>query len=414
MLRSMFSGVSGLRTHQVMMDVIGNNIANVNTAGYKSGQTVFQDLLSQLLRGAGGPVPGLGGTNPAQVGLGVRLAGISTSFGQGALQLTGRSTDLAIQGDGFFVTSLGGQQLYTRAGAFSFDTEGKLVTADGTVAQGWSADPLGAIDTNAPLGDLRMPLGQVLAPVQTQTVTLGGNLPSDAAVGDTITSSIKVYDAQGAPVTLTFQFTKTAADQWSVQALSPDAAGVLQPVGAAAVLPFDPATGQLSPAPTYAVSPPGVWDAGGIDISFGAAGAPDAVSQFAGQTNIAALGQDGSALGTLQSFSIGQDGIVTGVFSNGRTQSIGQLALASFNNPAGLEKAGGAAFRATANSGLAQIGSAGSGGRGLISGGMLEMSNVDLAQEFTNLIVAQRGFQANSRVITASDELLQDLVNLKR
>lgn len=414
MLRSMFSGVSGLRTHQVMMDVIGNNIANVNTAGYKSGSVVFQDLLSQLLRGAGGPVPGLGGTNPAQVGLGVRLAGISTSFGQGALQLTGRSTDLAIQGDGFFVTSLGTQQLFTRAGAFSFDTEGKLVTADGAVAQGWVADPLGGIDRNAPLADLKMPLGQVLAPVQSQTVTLGGNLPADAAVGDTITSSIKVYDAQGTQVTLTFQFTKTASDQWSVQAMSPDATGTLQPVGAPATMPFDPTTGQLSPAPTYSVTPPGVWDANGISVNFGTVGATDAVSQYSGTTSIAALSQDGSALGTLQSFSIGQDGVVTGVFSNGRTQSIGQLALASFNNPAGLEKAGGASFRATANSGLAQIGAAGSGGRGLISGGMLEMSNVDLAQEFTNLIVAQRGFQANSRVITASDELLQDLVNLKR
>src|SRR5207249_3089499 len=155
-----------------------------------------------------------------------------------------------------------------------------------------------------------------------------------------------------------------------------------------------------------------VWDANGIAIDFGTAGTPNSLTQFAGTTSVAALSQDGSALGTLQSFSIGQDGVVTGVFSNGRTQAIGQLALASFNNPAGLEKAGGAAFRATSNSGLAQIGSAGSGGRGLISGGMLEMSNVDLAQEFTNLIVAQRGFQANSRVITASDELLQDLVNL--
>jgi flagellar hook protein FlgE len=414
MLRSMFSGVSGLRTHQVMMDVIGNNIANVNTAGYKSGSVVFQDLLSQLLRGAGGPVPGLGGTNPAQVGLGVRLAGITTSFGQGALQLTGRSTDMAIQGDGFFVTELGGQQLYTRAGAFSFDTEGKLVTADGAVAQGWAADPLGNIDKNQPLTDLKMPLGQTLAPVQTQNLKLGGNLPADAAVGATVTSSIKVYDAQGTQISVTFQFTKTAADQWSVQAESPDATGTLQPVGAPAALAFDPDTGALTAPPGYTITPPGVWDANGIAIDFGTAAAPDALSQFSGTTSVAALSQDGSALGTLQSFSIGQDGVVTGVFSNGRTQAIGQLALASFNNPAGLEKAGGAAFRATANSGLAQIGSAGSGGRGLISGGMLEMSNVDLAQEFTNLIVAQRGFQANSRVITASDELLQDLVNLKR
>jgi flagellar hook protein FlgE len=413
MLRSMFSGVSGLRTHQTMMDVIANNIANVNTTGYKTGQVVFQDLLSQVLRGAGSP-GNTGGTNPAQVGLGVRLAGVSASFGQGALQLTGRSTDLAIQGDGFFATRLGAEQLYTRSGSFSFDSDGQLVTAEGGVVQGWSADATGVIDRNAPIEDLRMPLGQVLAPVQTQTLTLGGNLPADAPVGATITSSINAYDAQGNAVVLTFQFAKTAADTWSVQAKSPDATGTLIDVGGPVALAFDPATGRLTAPPAYSLIPPGVWDADGFAVSFGAATDAQALSQFSGQSTVGALSQDGSPVGTLQSFSIGQDGVVTGVFSNGRTQAIGQIALAAFTNPAGMEKAGGSMYRQSGNSGLPQIGAAGDGGRGLLSGGMLEMSNVDLAQEFTNLIVSQRGFQANSRVITASDELLQDLVNLKR
>ena len=173
----------------------------------------------------------------------------------------------------------------------------------------------------------------------------------------------------------------------------------------------------FNPAPALTLSPTaatGAWAGGTIAVDFGAVGDATALRQFAGQSSVAALSQDGSALGTLQSFTIGQDGIVTGVFSNGRTRPIGQIALAAFSNASGLEKTGNSLYRASVNSGLPQVGQAGSGGRGTLAGSTLEMSNVDLAQEFTNLIIAQRGFQANSRVITASDELLQDLVNLKR
>ena len=158
MLRSMFSSISGLRSHQTMMDVTGNNIANVNTAGFKSSQTLFQDTLSQLLQGAASPTPDQGGTNPAQVGLGTRVAGISTNFGQGAAQTTGRSTDLMISGDGFFVVDNGNETLYTRAGSFSFDAGGRLVTTDGSLVQGWGATD-GVVDTNGPLGPLTLPIG---------------------------------------------------------------------------------------------------------------------------------------------------------------------------------------------------------------------------------------------------------------
>src|SRR5437016_5065328 len=183
MLRSMFSGVSGLRAHQTMMDVIGNNIANVNTVGYKSSSVVFQDLLSQAIRGAGSPTTGAtgsGGTNPSQVGLGVRIGGITTSFTQGAAQNTGRSTDLSISGDGFFVVRQQGQQLFTRAGALSFDGLGRLTTADGAVLQGWPANSAGKINTNSAVSDLTMPLGQAIDPVMTANITVGGNLPADA------------------------------------------------------------------------------------------------------------------------------------------------------------------------------------------------------------------------------------------
>src|SRR5437764_3861481 len=422
MLRSMFSGVSGLRSHQTMMDVIGNNIANVNTVGYKSASVVFQDLLSQTIRGAGvpdGAADGAGGTNPAQVGLGVTIAGISNNFTQGASQLTGRSTDLSIQGDGFFVVRNGGQQLFTRAGSLNFDALGRLVTADGSVLQGWAADASGTINANAAVGDLSMPLGQSTAPQVTANVRLGGNLPADAAVGTSIVTSLTVYDVQGSPIDTTFTFAKTAADTWTVTATMPDQTTQAPVTVGTTTVNWDATATPpaFNPAPALTLTPTaptGAWGANTIAIDFGASGDATALRQFAGQSSVAALSQDGSALGTLQSFSIGQDGIVTGVFSNGRTRAIGQIALAAFSNASGLEKTGSSLYRASVNSGLPQIGQAGSGGRGTLSGSTLEMSNVDLAQEFTNLIIAQRGFQANSRVITASDELLQDLVNLKR
>jgi flagellar hook protein FlgE len=424
MLRSMFSGVSGLRSHQTMMDVIGNNISNVNTVGYKSSGVIFSDLLSQVIRGAGVPTAGAvgnGGTNPAQVGLGVKLAGISTSFSQGAAQLTGRATDLSIQGDGFFVARQGNENLYTRAGSLSFDALGRLVSPDGGILQGWSADANGAINTNSAVGDITMPLGQSIAPMASQNVRLGGNLnatPLGTYPGNELITSITVYDDQGTARNLTFGFTMTADNEWDLQVYEADGADAdtdLDTLGAVIALQFDPATGELtSPTTPPTVTPTqGEWT-NPVTLDFGAAGDPEALQQFSGPNSVQALSQDGSALGSLQSFSIGQDGIVTGVFSNGRNRPIGQLALASFANPVGLEKVGGSLYRPTVNSGLANIGIAGAGGRGTLQGSTLEMSNVDLAQEFTSLIVAQRGFQANSRVITSSDELLQDLVNLKR
>jgi len=429
MLRSMFSGVSGLRSHQTMMDVIGNNIANVNTVGYKSASVVFQDLLSQTIRGAGVPDAAAGGTNPAQVGLGVTIAGISNNFTQGASQLTGRATDLSIQGDGFFVVRNNSQQLFTRAGSLNFDALGRLVTADGSVLQGWSADAAGNINANAAVSDISMPLGQSTAPQETANIRLGGNLPADAAVGTSIVTSLTAYDVQGSPIDTTFNFTKTAADTWTVTATMPDKNGGAAVTVGTATLTWDSTATPpaFNPAPSLTLTPTvppavppavqqstGSWGGNTITVDFGATGDATALRQFAGQSSVAALSQDGSALGTLQSFTIGSDGIVTGVFSNGRTRPIAQIALASFSDPAGLEKTGSSLYRQSVNSGLPQIGQAGGGGRGTLSGSTLEMSNVDLAQEFTNLIIAQRGFQANSRVITASDELLQDLVNLKR
>ena len=411
MLRSMFSAISGLRAHQTKMDVTGNNIANVNTVGFKGSQTVFQDTLSQVIRAGGAPAADRGGTNPAQVGLGVKVAAVTTNWTQGATQSTGRSTDFMIEGDGFFVTRGGTEQLYTRAGSFDFDGTGKLVTPDGKILQGWMADAQGVVNPNGPIGDLSVPYGQLVNPSPTTTGSVVGNIPSETAVGDSLQTGITMYDSQGVPQKVFYNFTKLpAANAWELDivhengvTLVSNAAVTFNASGALTV----PASGSL-PAftPTPAATFPSWTNPVTIDLS--------GMTQFGGANTITAPEQDGFALGSLQSFQLGNDGTIMGVYSNGLRQPLGKLALASFNNPGGLEKAGSSSFRVGTNSGIANVGQAGAGGRGLLNSGALEMSNVDLAEEFTGLIVAKRGFQANSRVITSSDEILQDLVNLKR
>ncbi|QGG94648.1 flagellar basal-body rod protein FlgF [Actinomarinicola tropica] len=414
MIRSMFSAISGLRNHQTMMDVVGNNISNVNTTGFKSSTTVFQDVLSQVLRGGGAANQELGGTNPAQVGLGSRVAAITTNFGQGALQRTGRATDLAVQGDGFFVVNQAGQELYTRAGSFSIDALGRLVTQEGAFVMGWQSDAAGNVNSNGAIGQIQVPVGDLVAPVASTEIALGGNLPSNAAVGASIVNSVEVFDTQGNPISIRHTFTKTAADTWTVASEYTLADGTTGAAGADSTIVFDGAgeidAGASTINPLNTIPAP----AGTIDLFLGDPGGANRLTQYGELSTVAVLSQDGSAAGSLQSFSVSQEGLVVGSYSNGRTRAIGQIALASFANPEGLEKVGGSNYRSTMNSGLAQLGTAGAGGRGLLSSGTLEMSNVDLAQEFTNLIVAQRGFQANSRVVTTSDELLQEVVNLKR
>jgi flagellar hook protein FlgE len=423
MLRSMFSSVSGLRAHQLMMDVIGNNIANVNTAGFKSSSVVFQDLLSQMVRGAASPQATLGGVNPAQVGLGVRVGGAQTSFAQGASQLTNRPTDMSILGDGFFVLRSAGETVYSRLGSFTFDNDGRLTGPTGALVQGWNAVN-GEIDTNAPVESLQFPLGRILAPTQAANVRIGGNIPSESAIGAQVTSSITIYDAQGTAIPLTFLFTKAAANTWDLEVSALDSTGTSVPVpeyDPAISVTFDPVTGLPTTvfpnidADALGAALGRTFAAGTeIVIDPGDATDGDALRQYAGTNSFAGISQDGSQVGFLRSFSVGENGVVTGLFSNGKVQELAQIAVANFANPGGLEKAGDSAFRQTLNSGLPQVGGAATGGRGTLSGGTLEMSNVDLAQEFSQLIVSQRGFQANSRVISAADEVLQDLVNLRR
>ncbi len=391
MLRSLYSGISGLRAHQIMLDVTGNNIANVNTTGFKASSVQFQDTLSQLTRGGGLASTDRGGENPAQVGLGVSVGAITARTTQGAKQTTGSDTDLMVDGEGFFVVRQGNETRYTRAGSFRFDAQGRLTSPDGSMVMGWTADE-GQISMGSELGPVRVPLGLVDAARATTRAEVSGNLPSDAANGEVITRDVRVFDTVGNARTLTLAFTyDKAATSWNIAASD----GANQ--ATARVTYVD---GRTDGEPSLTI--------GGVTVALGG------TTSYAQLKTVGITRQDGQAAGSIQNFSVLADGTVVGAFSNGQTSAIGRVALATFANPGGLEKTGASEYRVSVNSGDPVYGTASGDGFGTISGGTLEMSNVDLSQEFTNLIVAQRGFQANARIITTSDEVLQELAQLKR
>jgi len=428
MLRSLYSGISGLHAHQQMMDVTGNNIANVNTVGYKASVVQFQDTLSQMIGAAGAPQNGQGGTNPAQVGLGVRNAGIMSNWSQGSQETTGRAGDMMIQGDGFFITRSGNEDLYTRAGSFSFDANGKLVTATGEAVQGWTANN-GVVNAAGKPGDIIMPLGATITPKATSAITLKGNLSSDdvpdplnptnSGTNYVTTIPIKVYDAQGSTHSVLATFHRTANDNsantstWTVDFTKDDPANPGTPitVGTQQTLNFengkstDGSGNPVTKLTGIGSAPDGPYDVDVTDIT-----------SFSGLSDARVFDTDGQTAGALTSLSytVSDTGQIIGVYSNGLKQELGQIAMATFKNVNGLEKTGDSMYRSTVNSGYAQVGQPGGAGMGQVISGALEMSNVDLAQEFTNLVIAQRGFQANSRVITTSDEILQELVSMKR
>jgi flagellar hook protein FlgE len=411
MMRSMFAAISGLKNHQTFMDVVGNNIANVNTTGFKQSRVTFQDILSQTVRGASGPQGGLGGVNPEQVGLGVLISGIDTIQTQGTLQSTGKLTDMAIQGDGYFVMNDGKQNFYSRDGAFELGTDGTIVNPQtGLHVMGWQANPVtGVINTTVPPTNITVPVGAGMTGKASTSQTIAGNLDSNNAGGalNAVPLSSTVYDSQGNAIPITWTYTKTAANTWSA-APSTTAPGI-GITSAASTITFNGAgavatggTGTLSFTTTSGATSPQ-----SVSINFGS------ITQLASTPSSLSANTDGASAGSLTTFTVGQAGDITGIYSNGYKQPLGQIALASFSNPSGLMKSGSNMFQTSANSGNAAIGTANSGGRGQIATGFLEGSNVDLAQQFTNMIMAERGFQANSKVITTSDEILQDLVNLK-
>ncbi|HHU68867.1 MAG TPA: flagellar hook protein FlgE [Thermoanaerobacterales bacterium] len=410
MMRSMFAGVSGLRNHQIRMDVIGNNIANVNTIGFKKSRVTFQEMLNQTMRGASSPQSNRGGTNPQQVGLGVAIAGIDTIHTDGGPQPTGQMTDLAIEGDGFFIVRDGRSEYYTRAGNFNFDAEGNLVNpANGMKVMGWVGD-VDRIAEN--LSSIIITKGQPMAAKSTTQIIYRNNLDADTPDGDTYKVPMKVFDSLGRSHTVNVEFKKedTTANKWSYSVINPLNPDDPTDAISSGTLIFD-STGALdidgSTIDSFSFTPDG---AAAVEIT------PDfsAVTQVAQETSIVAHSQDGYPAGSLRTITIDTMGTITGIFTNGINEELAQIALITFDNPGGLLKSGDNLYQNSNNSGEGRIGPPATGGRGIISPGSLEMSNVDLSEEFTQMIITQRGFQANSRIITTSDEMLQELVNIKR
>ncbi|AHG87731.1 flagellar hook-basal body protein [Gemmatirosa kalamazoonensis] len=509
MLRSLFAGVSGLRNHQVRMDVIGNNIANVNTVAFKAGRVTFKEGFAQLLQGASRPPGDQGGINPIQVGLGMQIGSIDQLFTQGNIETTGQTTDLALQGDSFFVVRKGNQSFYTRSGNFQLDADGRMVSpTNGFVVQG-KVYQNGVLQDG--IQDIKLPFGQKVAAKVTSTMKLAGNLSAAAPVFDTSDpdgagpqqsgfnagtrgearnagafseTSISIFDSQGTKHDVKIQFYKTAANTWNWQ-IDPtastvtstqtvasgkvtlpraDANSVVARVVTASGTVVDPqyisgpdASGAVTIDPQSGVSdgdavsvdyfiPPAatgnginsgtlVFDTQGnldptqsdqINVQFGVLGADDVnvsvdygsgtlgLTQYATSSTAVLRDQDGYTAGTLQNFSIDRYGTITGFFTNGTTSPLGKIVLADFNNPSGLLRTGDNMYQESANSGAGVLGFALEGSQSQITSGALEMSNVDLAQEFTNMIVAQRGFQANGKVVSSSDEMLQELLQIKR
>jgi len=536
-LRALFAGVSGLQNNQLMMDVIGNNIANINTIGFKASRATFGETFAQTLENATEPEGNMGGTNAIQVGLGVAVNSVDTLFTQGTLQTTGVSTDLAIQGNGFFAVNDNGTTHYTRVGTFQLDANGQLVNpGTGAILQGSLASPSGIITPGTQLQNLKINLDQISPAKATSSVKLAGNLDatstvadadltgnidSGTAIGGSVSQVFSVTDDFGATHNVTMTMTKTAANTWSVA--TADSAGAV--VGGSGTATFDPVSGALtaftpanitltptnnSPAISVDITSSGLtqsaspstlvaslakaadstnasitvydslgnphalsvkftktstpnewtWSAevpspatisGGqtgkidfnadgtlksftyddgslglqiapndgasamtVDLSAGTANAFGGITQTNGSSSITPQSQDGYAAGTLSGVTVDQGGNILGTFSNGASLTLGRVLVATFNNPNGLTNAGGSMFDASGNSGSPTITSAGGSSNSSIVSGSLEESNVDLAQEFTNMITAQRGFQASARVITVSDQILDEVVSLKR
>ena len=505
MLRSLYAGVSGLRNNQVRMDVIGNNIANVNTVAFKSGRVTFKEGFAQLLQGASRPPGDQGGINPIQIGLGMQIGSIDQIFNQGNLETTGSNTDVAIQGDSFFVVRKGNQSFYTRSGNFQVDALGNMVSpTNGFVVQGRTYDN-GILQDG--IRDIQLPFGQKVSAKPTTESVLAGNLNASAPVFQGVFTNandralpinqaawtetqIAVFDSQGSKHDIKIQMWKTAPNTWDWR-IDPIASGITQDLQTDALSPptsiplptapagyrilaadvtvsstsgtaynnpadwtFNAATGAVDftasmPSNSaikvgYFISPTtpaanvnsgtltfdqaGIMNTNitsGIDFAVPGAnlvqvnlrlnGGVNGLTQFASTASTAVLrDQNGYTSGSLQNFSIDRFGLITGFYTNGTTSPLAKIVLSDFNNPSGLLRIGDNMYQESANSGGAVLGFALEGSQSQLTSGALEMSNVDLAQEFTNMIVAQRAFQANGKVVSTSDEMLQELMTIKR
>ncbi|MCX8029278.1 MAG: flagellar hook protein FlgE [Brevinematales bacterium] len=451
MMRSLYSGVSGLVNHQVRMDVLGNNISNVNTYGFKRERVTFQDIISQMVEASAKPTDERGGINSKQIGLGMTVASIDKIMTQGSIQTTGINTDLSIAGEGFFVLKKGDQLFYSRAGNFYIDKNGTLVNSSGFKVQGWKAQKLETgeiiINPSGQIEDLVIPRGAKSPAAATTVVKYRSNLDGRTPVLTpqsslldrekyTHKTSVDIFDSYGNRYRMFIDFVRTDLNTWVATVNVENSSGVVVSVGEEKVdnnnqftIVFDN-KGTLRSISDNSVNPT-VMDSGTLmaNVSFtlpdgtrqtvkvelGVVGSiENSITQFSSPSTASVYDQDGHAMGYLESFKIDSSGTIIGVFTNGLQEPLGQVALAGFTNPQGLEKVGENLYIETMNSGLADISPAEIKGKGKIYSGALEMSNVDLSDAFVDMIVTQRGFQANSRTITTTDQMLQEILNLKR
>ena len=402
--------LTGLEANSVALNTIGNNLANLNTTAFKEQTTSFADLFYQNI--------GNTGSNDAlQVGLGTRVAGTDSDFSQGSLSTTTNSTDMALNGSGFFVVDKGATEHLTRAGNFQLDLSGNLITTSGESVMGYAATA-GTISTSTPLEALSIPVDSSQSAKATENFGITANLNASAAVGATYASTITMYDSLGTSHAATVTFTKTASNTWGYAIALPSGDATGTPVGNTGTLTFD-STGKLA-TPTADVTGikfPGMTD-GASDLNFtwdlyDKSGTPQ-IGQSVGTSASTATTQDGFASGSYQSFSVDTSGVISATFSNGQIEDVGQLAVASVTNLQGLSRIGGNDYQTTVSSGSAAIGAAGAGGRGTIEDDTLEQSDVDISTEFSDLIVAQRAFEANSKTVTTFDTVTQETINLIR
>ena len=420
MAGSFSAGLSGLNANAEALSVVGNNLANINTVGFKASSVEFRDLVYQNVGGSS--------QNPTQIGLGVGIASISPVFSQGTIESSRVSTNVAIQGNGFFLLDGPDGPSYTRAGSFTFDANGTLISADGQEVQGYTAiDPVTKqlITTGQPTS-INVPPAVLRPPVATSQFAAVSNLNAAAAVGDTFTTSIQIVDSLGATHVTTMTYTNTAPGAWTYELT---AAGA-EVTGGTAGTPFQLATGTLSfdgtgvlidvdgaaPANVTITTPD--WTNGALANTMDwkvidANGTPQ-LTGFASPSATSSISQNGTVAGTITNISISPDGTIVGTIGVGQSVIVGQLALVNFNNPQGLIKMGSNRYGEGPAAGLRNIGVPGTGGRGTLIGAALEQSNVDMAQEFTKMILAQRGYQANGKMITVSDQLMVDTLNLKQ
>jgi flagellar hook protein FlgE len=426
-MASFFIPLTGLQSDSVALNTIANNLANISTTGYKASTTKFSDLFYENLGTTGSG-------DPVQLGSGVQVASNSTSYTSGSISSTSNDTDMALNGEGFFVVQNNdGTNEYTRAGDFSLSSTGVLETSSGSSVMGYPATD-GVVNTSSALSAITIPVGQTLTPKATSTLSMTTNLDSSASTGDTYPAEATVYDSLGDSHTLTVTYTKTGTNTWSYSAELPASdytsgtstavTGTLTFDSSGTLTSITPSSGSTTTVGTasgdsssISLGFSGLADgASDLSIKWNLLGSSDTptVSQVDSTSTLSASTQDGYSSGTYESFSVASDGTVSATYSNGKTQDIGQLAVATVANEQGLTRLGDGNYQTTNASGTASIGTADNGGRASVEDDALEGSNVDISTQFSELIIAQRAFEANSKAVTTFDTVIGDTISLIR